>query len=48
MSFLQVSKKFLGLRRFGGFQSSLVHIWGDPIASKMAGLEKVLLGMGEK
>lgn len=47
MSFSRaVSKKLGGLRQFGGFQSSLVHIWGDPIASKMAGLEKVLLGMG--
>jgi hypothetical protein len=45
-SFRQVSKKLGGLRQFGGFQSSLVNIWGDP-SSKMAGLEKVLLGMGK-
>lgn len=44
--FRQVSKKLGSLRQFGGFQSSLVNTWGDPIASKMAGLESVLLGMG--
>jgi hypothetical protein len=44
--FRQVSKKLSNLRQFGGFQSSLVNIWGDPKASKMAGLQGVLLGMG--
>lgn len=35
-----------GIRQYSGFQSSLVHLWGDP-NSKMAGLEGVLLGMGK-
>jgi hypothetical protein len=29
----------------GGFQSALVNLWGDPTCT-MAGLERVLLGMG--
>jgi len=47
MSFFRhVSKKLGKLRQFRGFQSSLVNVWGDPKASKMAGLQGVLLGMG--
>ena len=47
MSFIrQISKRLGAVRQFGGFQSSLVHIWGDP-NSKMTGLQGVLLGMGE-
>lgn len=40
------SGKNLLIRNISNFRSSEVAFWGDSNCSKMAGLEKVLLGMG--